>query len=136
MHKKSLGLRPSIRRTVRPTHREAARLGQHFLMHARIAERIADVARLSSDTTVVEVGPGRGILTRALLDRVNTVIAVEADRELISNLEQMFEKEIADRRLELVHADIRDYPLHTAIALNSGYSVVANIPYYLTGELF
>ncbi len=122
-------------------------LGQNFLMHARIAERIADVAQLANDATVLEIGPGRGILTRALLARAGHVIAVEADSELVAQLRVTFENEIADGHLELVHADIRT--LDFEMYLNSRYSVkqgtrvgeneyqvVANIPYYLTGELF
>ncbi len=122
-------------------------LGQNFLMHARIAERIADTARLAKDATVLEIGPGRGILTQALLARAGHVIAVEADGELVAQLRVTFENEIADRHLELVHADIRT--LDFEMYLNSRYSVkqgtrvgeneyqvVANIPYYLTGELF
>lgn len=111
-------------------------LGQHFLMHARIAERIALVAGLTPETVVLEIGPGTGMLTRELLKRAGKVIAVEADPELFEKLRIDFAKEIHDGRLELIHGDIRDYPLHTAIAENSGYQVIANIPYYLTGEIF
>lgn len=119
----------------------SARLGQNFLMHPRIAERIADVAGLSPDATVLEIGPGKGILTRALLARAKRVIAVEADAELVSQLHSTFQKEIADGRLELVHADIRKFDfemrLNLSYSLKQGaYDVVANIPYYLTGELF
>ncbi len=145
--KKSLGLKLSARRIVRPTRRPAARLGQNFLIHPRIAERIADTAQLPLNATVLEIGPGRGILTQALLARAGHVIAVEADAELVAQLRVTFENEIADGHLELVHADIRT--LDFEMYLNSRYSVkqgtrvgeneyqvVANIPYYLTGELF
>ncbi len=111
-------------------------LGQHFLMHARIAERIAMVANLAHDDTVLEIGPGTGMLTRALLQRAGKVVAIEADYELFLKLHIEFASEIADGRLKLIHGDIRKYPLNTAIAENSGYHVVANIPYYLTGEIF
>lgn len=102
-------------------------------MHARIAERIADAAALPPDAVVLEVGPGRGILTRALLARAKKVIAVETDSELVALLKIEFAQEIEDGRLQLIHADIRRFDLTT---LPSGYRVVANIPYYLTGELF
>ncbi len=108
-------------------------LGQNFLIHPRIAERIADVAQLANDATVLEIGPGRGILTRALLVRARKVIAVEADAELVAQLQATFAQEIKENRLELVHADIRTFDLST---LPRSYAVVANIPYYLTGELF
>ncbi len=111
-------------------------LGQNFLMHARIAERIALVARLTSETVVLEIGPGTGMLTRELLKVAGKVIAIEADQALFKKLQIDFIRDIADGRLELIHSDIRNYPLNIAIAENSGYQVVANIPYYLTGEIF
>ncbi len=111
-------------------------LGQNFLLHARIAERIALVAKLSPESVVLEIGPGTGMLTKELLKLAKKVIAVEADRKLFENLRTIFASEIADDHLTLIHGDIRAYPLHTAIAGNYGYHVVANIPYYLTGEIF
>ena len=98
-------------------------LGQNFLMHARIAERIALVAHLTGDDVVLEIGPGTGMLTRELLKLAEKVVAIEADDELFEKLKIDFEDEIADGRLELIHGDIRSYPLNTAIAGNSGYHV-------------
>lgn len=111
-------------------------LGQNFLMHARIAERIVLVAKLARDATVFELGPGTGMLTRELLKKVGKVIALEADQGLYEKLQADFAQEIKEGKLELVHGDIRDYPINTAIAEKCGYHVVANIPYYLTGEIF
>ena len=111
-------------------------LGQNFLMHARIAERIALTARLSPDSVVLEIGPGTGMLTRELLKLCKKVIAIETDYELYEKLQIVFVDEIRDGKLELIHGDIRNYPLDTAIAGSRGYKVVANIPYYLTGEIF
>ncbi|HUQ30123.1 MAG TPA: 16S rRNA (adenine(1518)-N(6)/adenine(1519)-N(6))-dimethyltransferase RsmA [Candidatus Paceibacterota bacterium] len=107
-------------------------LGQNFLMHARTAERIADVAHLSPDSVVLEIGPGTGQLTRALLARAGKVIAVEADVSLVEELQQMFAAEITEGTLHLTHADIRTFDPNT---LPRGYVLVANIPYYITGEL-
>ena len=105
-------------------------------MHARIAERIADAAKLTSDSVVFEIGPGTGMLTRPLLERAKKVIAIEADQELFEKLKNDFANEISSKKLKLIHGDIRTYPLNTTTALNRGYQVVANIPYYLTGEIF
>jgi len=118
-------------------------LGQNFLMHARIAERIVMVSSVDKNSVVLEIGPGTGMLTRALLARAGKVIAIEADRELFEKLKIDFAEYIAGGHLELIHSDIRhwDFEMH----LNSRYSVkdgtcdyqvVANIPYYLTGEIF
>ena len=105
-------------------------------MHARIAERIALVAGLRPDSVVLEIGPGTGMLPRELLKLAGRVVAVETDGELSEKLEINFADEIATGQLELIHDDIRNYPLNTTTVLNKGYQVVANIPYYLTGEIF
>jgi 16S rRNA (adenine1518-N6/adenine1519-N6)-dimethyltransferase len=107
-------------------------LGQNFLMHARIAERIADAAMLTKDATVLEIGPGTGKLTRALLARAKKVVAVEADHELIPVLSETFADEVREGRLELIEADIRSFD---PSSLKGPYALVANIPYYITGEI-
>jgi 16S rRNA (adenine1518-N6/adenine1519-N6)-dimethyltransferase len=107
-------------------------LGQNFLMHRQIAERIVMVSGVTSEDTVLEIGPGKGMLTRALLKIAKKVIAVEADHELIPHLEQEFADEIAQGRFELVSMDIRAF---NPESIEGEYVVVANIPYYITGEL-
>lgn len=108
-------------------------LGQNFLMHARIAERIAQTAELSPTQTVFEIGPGTGMLTRELLKLAEHVIALEADAELVPKLRETFSEEISAGKLTVVHGDIRSFDL---AGLPKGYALVANIPYYLTGEIF
>lgn len=106
-------------------------LGQNFLMHARIAERIALVADIEG-ATVLEIGPGTGMLTQQLLLRAERVIAVEADKQLFEQLQETFAGELRNGKLELHHQDIRNFdPSRIA----GEYSLVANIPYYITGEI-
>ncbi len=107
-------------------------LGQNFLMHQATAERIADAAGITPSTVVLEIGPGTGMLTRALLSRAGKVIAVETDQDLIPVLKEDFAASIADGRLTIHSADIRTFDLGS---LPEGYAVVANIPYYITGEI-
>ncbi len=107
-------------------------LGQNFLMHARIAERIAKTAGIEGKT-VFEIGPGTGMLTRELLKLARKVIALEADAELFDGLRRDFAGEIAAGRLELIKGDVRAFDIDS---LTKGYALVANIPYYLTGEIF
>lgn len=107
-------------------------LGQNFLMHARIAERIAEAAGLSPHDTVLEIGPGTGMLTRPLLARAKKVIAVEADHELTERLTETFKKEISEETLSLVYGDIRAFD---PSSIKESYTLVANIPYYITGEI-
>ena len=100
-------------------------------MHARTAERIAEAAEITSSDTVLEIGPGTGMLTRALLARAKCVVAVEADVELIPRLEETFQEDLEKGKLRLVSADIRSYDPSELGA----YKLVANIPYYITGEI-
>src|SRR3989338_7175342 len=118
---------------VQPTSRPKKSLGQNFLMHTRIAERIALVAGLTADTDVFEIGPGTGMLTRELLKKAGKVTALEADHELFVKLQIDFANYIAERRLKLIYGDIRTFEIEK---LPKRYSLVANIPYYLTGEIF
>ena len=107
-------------------------LGQNFLMHRQTAERIVEAAGITSNDLVLEIGPGTGMLTRALLVKARKVVAVEADSELIPKLEETFAEEIAKGKLELISSDIRSFEPDS---LGEPYSLVANIPYYITGEL-
>jgi 16S rRNA (adenine1518-N6/adenine1519-N6)-dimethyltransferase len=110
-------------------------LGQNFLIHKRIAERIVHVAEISPQTTVLEIGPGTGMLTRALLSNpfVEKIIAVEADKELVEKLTELFATELKEGRLVLIHEDIRNFSIEKF--LSTPYILVANIPYYITGEI-
>lgn len=110
-------------------------LGQNFLMHPQIAERIVASANLPENATVLEIGPGTGMLTRALLaktSKVAKVVAVEADDALVPELKETFAPEIAAGKLELIHGDIRAF---NPTSLGIPYALVANIPYYITGEI-
>lgn len=107
-------------------------LGQNFLMHPQTAARIVAAAQVPEHVPVLEIGPGTGMLTRALLGAGHTVIAVEADAELLPILGASFADEMRSNKLTLVHADIRDF---ATTRLPEHYALVANIPYYITGEI-
>jgi len=107
-------------------------LGQHFLMHRQTSERIVLAAGVTEHDTVLEIGPGTGVLTRELLARAKKVYAVETDHELIPRLTETFAAEIEEGRLVLLHEDIRSFD---PARITEEYLLVANIPYYITGEL-
>ncbi len=107
-------------------------LGQNFLTNTGIVASIVDAASLSSNETVLEIGPGKGILTEELLKRGVKVIAVEKDRELIPILQKRFEKEIKEDSLILINEDILTFQFPKSI---EKYKLVANIPYYITGQI-
>ncbi len=111
-------------------------LGQHFLKATAVVGRMVATARISTDDTVLEIGPGKGVLTAALLANAGRVVAVEKDDRLIDVLKQTFSHEIALKKLVLVHADaLRFVPSDYRLKAKN-YKLVANIPYYITGLLF
>jgi 16S rRNA (adenine1518-N6/adenine1519-N6)-dimethyltransferase len=111
-------------------------LGQHFLNNRQIPKRMADAAEIRVGDTVLEIGPGIGVLTRELLARGAEVIALEADRRAIAVLEEAFKAELMAQNLTIIHADARQVDLTTLGLSEHAYKVVANIPYYLSGLLF
>jgi 16S rRNA (adenine1518-N6/adenine1519-N6)-dimethyltransferase len=110
-------------------------LGQNFLISPRVVDAIAKAGELSPGDLVVEVGPGKGVLTKALLATGARVIAIEKDDRLAPLLRAEFEKEIAEGRFELIHGDVLESFDMLAQKIGSSYQVIANIPYYITGAL-
>jgi len=109
------------------SHRARKRFGQHWLTDGRVLNAIVSAAELSPDDRVLEVGPGRGALTAALLaSAAQAVTAIELDRDLIVGLHQRFDQ---DPRFALLSGDVLDLELPPAT------KVVANIPYNITGPL-
>src|SRR5687767_5683118 len=96
--------------------RAKRRLGQHFLTDPRILARIADAVGANPDETVLEIGPGPGGLTSALLERAGRVIAIEKDSAMLEPLRSRYPA------LELVHGDALDLDWH---ALVGGPFIVA-----------
>ena len=89
------------------THKKS--LGQHFLTSQVIAKAIVTEGNVQGDDVILEIGPGRGILTRELLLFAGKVIAIEKDAEMIPFLEREFGNEIKHARLEIVEKDILDF---------------------------
>ncbi len=112
--------------------RKGARLGQHFLKNFAYAGKLAAAAGVAQGDTVLEIGPGKGVLTKALLHTGAHVIAIEKDPMLVRILQEKFAEEIAEGRLEIREGDIRDFDPRT---ITGDYVLAANIPYYITGEI-
>jgi len=97
---------------------------------------IAAAGEIKAGDVVVEIGPGKGTLTKALLDAGACVKAIEKDDRLIPVLERMFEKEIRDGSLEVIHGDVMDMRAEDVLRIQANeYKVIANIPYYITGQI-
>ena len=110
-------------------------LGQNFLTSKRIVERIAMEGKMSREDTVLEIGPGKGILTEALIARAKKVFAVEKDDNLFEFLNEKFANEIQEGRFELIHSDVLDINLFDYRLQTTNYKLIANIPYNITGEI-
>lgn len=109
--------------------RPQRRFSQSFLTDQNIADDIVKAAGLTRDDTVLEVGPGLGILTQRLVRQAGRVRAVEIDRGLAARLET----EIRDEHLTVVQGDALDFD---PLDLDWGaYKLVANLPYHLTSHL-
>ncbi len=117
-------------------HRAKKSLGQNFLNSEHVGEQIIDCANLSGMDCVLEIGPGKGMLTEKLLKKAGKVIAVEKDDALIPFLQDKFGAEIASGKLTLVHDDILLCDLSSYNLKPNSFKLVANIPYYITGLLF
>ncbi len=102
-------------------------LGQHFLNDTRILQRIVDALELTGNETVLEIGPGRGSLTRLLAGVAKRLVLIEYDRMLAARLR---EKYAAMPSIDVVEADVLTVDLG-AVA-GGPYVLVGNVPYYIT----
>ena len=115
-------------------------LGQNWLKSESAAKEIIKAAEIKGGDLVLEIGPGRGALTKSLFAEGALVLAVEKDDRLISELQEKFIEEIKNKRLILIHEDILNldfskiFKTHLLTNLST-YKLVANIPYYITGQV-
>src|SRR6185312_10228296 len=114
------------------------RLGQHFLTESRAIERIVSALGDLAGRTVLEIGPGRGAITRELAARAARVLAVELDRSLAARLREKFSPD----RVTVIEQDILSFDFAAALAeFCPGASgggqlrVVGNLPYYITSPI-
>jgi 16S rRNA (adenine1518-N6/adenine1519-N6)-dimethyltransferase len=110
---------------------------QHFLVDPRAVERIAGIVEIDG-RKVLEIGPGEGALTRALLDHGAYVNAVELDHELVEYLEVLFSDEIEEGRLTVTRGDATRCPLppFDIVVSNLPYSASSKITFRLIDEGF
>jgi len=106
-------------------------MGQNFLINENTLKKIIEAADLNKNDTVLEVGPGLGVLTKELVKKVKKVITIEKDEQMIEVLKQEIED---DKNIEIIHGDVLDEIKNSRLKIEN-YKVVANIPYYLTSHL-
>lgn len=124
--------------------RRKPKLGQHFLRDSSVAARIVEALGDISQSTVLEIGPGRGALTSTLVRKARRVIAVETDRVLAAQLRMHFS---LTPNIEIIEGDILAIDLDTLFGPKPGSSrpgmeqepervrVVGNLPYFITSEI-
>ena len=120
------------------------KLGQHFLASEDLAEKVVDAVGDISQSTVLEIGPGRGIMTSLLAKRARRLIAVELDRVLAAQLRLKFGMA---RNVEIIEADILAIDIDSLFGPKPGLGrpgialkpepvkVVGNLPYYITSDI-
>ncbi len=107
-------------------------LGQHFLVDRRAIASIVAAADLSADDLVVEIGPGRGALTRPLVERAGRLVAVEVDALLAARLRKTY----ADHPgFSVLVEDAREVDIDGLAPNGAPYKVVANLPYYAASPI-
>ena len=109
-------------------------LGQNFLTSRGVARDIVVAAQITPDDVVLEIGPGKGFLTEGLLQKAKKVIAVEKDERMVEYLKDKFREEIRNGKLELIHQDILSFDISRSTLHTLRFTLVANIPYYITGQ--
>lgn len=133
---------PKVVSAQRP--RSKPKLGQHFLNSEGSAARVVDALGDVSQCTVLEIGPGRGILTSLLAKRARRLIAVELDRVLAAQLRLKFGMA---RNVEIIEADVLAIDFDSLFGPKPGLGrpgielkpqpvkVVGNLPYYITSDI-
>jgi 16S rRNA (adenine1518-N6/adenine1519-N6)-dimethyltransferase len=109
-------------------------LGQNWLKSESAVKEIIKTANLEEGEEVLEIGPGRGALTKELVKAGARVLAIEKDNELLDQLLEKFADDINSKRLFIAHGDILELNASKLFAAKK-YKLVANIPYYITGQI-
>ncbi len=124
---------PGIQKQIRDSGLQPSRAaGQHFLLDESVVERMCDAAKITAKDTVLEIGPGFGILTNALVARGAKVISIELDQRLAAYMRRTMS---AATNLTVVEGDVFRVRLDEYVK-DFGYKLVANLPYSSTSLIF
>lgn len=120
---------PQVVAARRPPNRA---LGQNFLSDSRVARRIVSTAEIGAEDNVLEIGPGRGALTRRLAGTCGRLVAVELDAALVEELRVRFPE---GSGVEILHDDAREISIEEIFDAGAPYKMVANLPYYAASPI-
>lgn len=104
-------------------------LGQHFLVDSNMIDKIADTVTAGAGDRVIEIGPGTGSLTEALLERYEHLVAVELDQRAVEVLRNQFPG------LQVIHGDVLDTDWQNLSIGKDRTHVIGNLPYYITSQI-
>jgi 16S rRNA (adenine1518-N6/adenine1519-N6)-dimethyltransferase len=108
-------------------------LGQNFLVDGNVIERIIQVAAIQPEQAVLEIGPGRGALTKHLAPRAGRLVLIEFDHALAAYHQEQFQ---SNERVSVLDADVLKVDLGEILAATpEKWSVVANLPYNISTEV-
>lgn len=110
-------------------HRAKRSLGQNFLVDPNLQHKIVDAVGAGGDDEVLEIGPGKGALTRHLVDRVGRLVLVELDDGLAEHLAGRYGQR---EDVEVIHGDVLEVDLAAHLREPAETLVVGNIPYNIT----
>lgn len=105
----------------------STKLGQNFLIDKNIAEKEIEYADVDKNDVVLEIGPGRGILTKILSEKAKKVLAVEIDPGLVKNLQK-----ILPGNVEIINSDVLDLDFKDITGFNK---VVSNLPFEISSPV-
>ncbi|MBW7957356.1 MAG: ribosomal RNA small subunit methyltransferase A [Deltaproteobacteria bacterium] len=114
----------------RPT-RPKKRYGQHFLTDKNIVRKIVSAAEVSEGELVLEIGPGTGVLTEALVQAGARVLAIEVDEELAAGIRERFPAD----KVEVIRGDALKLSFRELGERHGKLKLVANLPYYISGPV-
>jgi len=113
---------------VKPRPRLKKRFGQHLLVSSGVLSKIAEFAEISSEDTIVEIGPGTGNLTEEVLKKnPRKLYLLEIDDEMVAYLKERFKDEIQEEKVILLKADAGKFDY--SLILEAEFKVLGNLPY-------
>jgi len=121
-------LRTLIQERIRPKKS----LSQNFLINDNAAKRIVESLNLKKNETVLEIGPGKGALTKYLIEKSGRVIGVEIDKALCDFLRKRFS---LNKNLQIINQDFLKIDFQKAILPDRKVKVIGNLPYQITSPV-
>ena len=107
-------------------------LGQNFLKSKGVVSYIISASKIKKGELILEIGPGQGFLTEDLINVSRNVLSIEKDSRLIEILQKKFVAQMENDEWEIIKDDILNFDLSS---IKDNYKVIANIPYYITGQI-